>query len=243
MPYMAEVKTQAVGAIGAALLAGGGVTVAVGIYEAQEHHSAVGWFTCCAACFITAILIPVITFMFLPWVEYLGTKQARTLSVASATPENKISPKKENDPHPTSMLLGDRTFIKVTPRFLAETHKSHKTEIEAEAALQRYMGKWMQVSGILDNMYYGGGPNGKETLFVRLVENDVPTAEPRNIDDILKRLQGVKATLIFTDKKWIDEITTFSHADKIFAIGKLSSVDSDSVTLVNCELIKNQATI
>jgi hypothetical protein len=42
MPDMAEAKTQIVGAVGAALLAGGGVTVTMGIYEAQEHHSAVG---------------------------------------------------------------------------------------------------------------------------------------------------------------------------------------------------------
>lgn len=105
MHHMAEAKTQAVGAIGAVLLAGGGVTATIGVYEAQAHHSAMGWFTCCAACFITAILIPVIVFIFFPWVEYLGRKQVAASKVAPITPVQ--APDVKNDPSPARVSSSD----------------------------------------------------------------------------------------------------------------------------------------
>jgi hypothetical protein len=78
---MAEAKTRAVEVTTSILVTASGVFVAVGIFEAQEHHNAVGWFTVCAASLVAAVLIPITVFVLFPWIEKLSKLQ----SSASAT--------------------------------------------------------------------------------------------------------------------------------------------------------------
>jgi hypothetical protein len=231
---MAEAKTQAVGAIGAVLLAAGGVTATIGIFEAQEHRSAVGWFTCCAACFIAAILIPVITFVFLPWIEYLGGKKTTGLQVEAPAPKTKTTHEKDDAARPIPVQLDDRVMLNVTPGFLVENRRNYKTDVEAGAALQRYLGKWMQVSGTIGNMSFAD-PQAKTTLFVRVEEE--PASKKKSFQQTLDSLEKATAMLVFTDQKWIDRLVTFNHGDSIEALGKLTSVDHYGVVLQSCELI------
>jgi hypothetical protein len=134
--------------------------------------------------------------------------------------------------------------MNVTPQFLVKLRNSYKTDIEAEAALQRYIGKWMQVSGKLENMSYGTDPN-KDFLFVFLLKDDIPTEQPKSVEDpaeqpgsientaklldnLAKHLESVRIVLVFPDQKWIDEMTTFSHADKVIAIGELEGYSREA---------------
>jgi hypothetical protein len=216
--------------------------VTIGVYEAQEHHSAIGWFTCCAACFIAAILIPIMAFVYFPWIEHLGSKQTKTSEARLPVNgnEEKAVAKVSQAPittQPSTLTLPDgRSVINVTPRFLAETYRSFKTDIEAQAALQRYLGKLMKVNGIIGNIYFGGGPNGKNTLFIRLEEERPKEKKAGSLDATLRSLDGVNATLIFTNKSLIDRLITFNHGDRVSAIGRLEDIDRSSIKLEHCEL-------
>jgi hypothetical protein len=74
---MVEGKTRPVEVSVIILVAASGVFSAIGIFEAQEHHNAVGWFTVCAASLISAILAPVTAFVLLPSIESLSERSGR----------------------------------------------------------------------------------------------------------------------------------------------------------------------
>jgi hypothetical protein len=235
---MAEAKTQAVGAAVAVLLTASGVAAAIGVFEAQEHRSAIGWFTCCAACIIAATLIPIVVFVFFPWIKILGTRGAPAVSVRSTNQIDKpIGIKPQISIQIPPAVANGRIVVNVTPRFLAELHKDHMTSLEAEAATERYIGKWMAISGLLADMSY---ENRQRTILNVTVEEFSEPIKKRGIGAVFERIErqlGIITFLHFNDKKWIERLTVLNGGDEISALGQIAIIDRHWIRLDNCELI------
>jgi hypothetical protein len=238
---MAEAKTQAVQATVGTLLAAATITPGIGIFEVQEHHSAVIWFTSCAVCIIAAILIPFTVFVMFPWIERLGAKQTKrrhhTLS----------SIQKENKPLSAATEV-ERIFIDASPKLLTDTYASYKTDLEADTAVDRYRGKWVKVDGKLDNMYFVG--KDKKDLVVSIISEggnksatgETPKARAQNgpVDQITatnQKISGPKVRLWFRNAKSIEQLAVLSHGDSVKALGRIADIGGYSVKLEDCELI------
>ncbi len=235
---MAEAKTQTIGAVGAVLLTASGVTAAIGVFEAQEHHSAVDWFTCCAACIITATLIPIIFFVFFPWIKILGARGTRVVSVESSKQEDRsIALNRQASSQISSAIANGRIVVNVTPRFLAGLHKDHMTTLEAEAAAERYIGKWMAVSGLLSDMSY---MDEQRTILRVTMEEFTEPVKGEGLKAVLEHLErglSITSFLDFNDRKWIERLTVLNSGDEISVLGQITTIDRHWILLENCELI------
>ena len=237
---MAEAKTQAVQAVVGTLLAAATVTPGVGIFEVQEHHSGVAWFTSCAVCIIAAILIPIAVFIMFPWIEHLGAQHTeRRHDVASST---------EKGHKPLGAAVeSERIFIDTSPKSLTDTYASYKTDLEADTAVDRYRGKWMKVEGKLDNMYFLG--TAKEDLIVSIrsegegATGEAPEvgAQSKPVDQpmaaVAQKLGRTKVRLWFNNPKSIERLAVLSHGDSVKALGRVTEIGAYSVKLQDCEII------
>lgn len=238
---MAEAKTQAVQTIVGTLLAAATITPGVGIFEVQEHHSGVIWFTSCAVCIIAAVLIPLTVFIMFPWIERLGAKRAERPHDAppSIQTENKSL---------STATEAERIFIDTSPRFLTDMYGSYTTDLEADTAVERYLGKWMKIDGKLDNMYFLG--KEKNDLMVRIKSeegNESATGETlkaqaqhglvEHIIEIEQKAGRARARLWFKNPKSIEQLAVLSHGDSVKALGRIVWIGAYDVRLEDCELI------
>ena len=120
--------------------------------------------------------------------------------------------------------------------------KSYKTDFEAETAIQRYLNKWIEVHGSLDNMRFVD--SAKNLLVVHVEDQDRPPIDPSqalSMDDVIKQIDHmgsqINLSLFFRNRQWIDQITTLNHGDSFSALGKINKVDRHGIFLVDCELI------
>jgi hypothetical protein len=217
MPLMAETKTRAIETAVAVLLATSGVTAAIGVFEAQDHHSAIGWFTSCAATLIAAILLPFAAFILFPWIENLGGLPIEKVSQRSS---------KRDIPQPGQYQQNGRVIISSTPEILIQERQKYETGVQASAAMQRYVGKWIEARGWIHDMYFIGKTKDMLVLIVDS-KNDPPKS-------LLWR--DFSIALHFNNKQTIDQISTLNQGDPITALGKIDEITEVDITLQNCEL-------
>jgi tRNA_anti-like len=214
---MAETKTRAVEATVAVLLAASGVTAAIGIFEAQEHHSTIGWFTSCATTLFIAILLPLATFVLFSWIENLGNSSIEKGS-------RKI--RKASTPQSGQYASKNRIIIPVTPETLVKDYQQHKTGVEAHSAVKRYIDKWIEVRGWLEDMYFIG--KNEDHLIVTIdTENNPPKT-------LIWREFTV--TTHFVNQSAIAYLTSLKQGDPITALGQIKEIDNIRVELYDCEL-------
>jgi len=116
---------------------------------------------------------------------------------------------------------GEKIVISASPRFLMDSRRNYKTKIEADAAMARYGGKWIDIEGKIDDISFLGSQ--KEKLSVTIVP------------DRRKPLEIV--FLYFNNQEFIKRLTVLSHGDPIKARGKIESITSYHIGLEDCELI------
>lgn len=110
----------------------------------------------------------------------------------------------------------ERIFVKVTPEYLASHFYEH-TGVQATKLVEPYVGKWINVFGIV---------------------NDVSNALSQTMV-ILNRPRKEGHLLIFAkfrEQKWVDRIVLLRRKDKVAVVGQISSVSDNSITLDYCEM-------
>lgn len=106
-----------------------------------------------------------------------------------------------------------REFVQVTTAYLVGLFETHTT-LEANRLLADFKGKWIPVSGQVEDVV----EMGKDT-YVQMFEDE----------------RGPLIALMFKGP-WADRASTLRQGDQIRAIGKVERVDRSSVNLDPCEL-------
>ena len=122
----------------------------------------------------------------------------------------------------TTIGSDGRIFIKHPPLYLLYLCKDI-TAVEASRLMKPYFGKWLYVSGRLDDVHEYGG---KWHVAV----------------DIVTGIKGLtagfrQADLTFDSTKWADYLGLLAKGSPVYAIGVVREFSSFGVVLENCELV------
>ena len=127
---------------------------------------------------------------------------------------NLQTPTKQAEPLP---VVAGRVFITATPERLTGFYRDHLA-IQARTLIKPYLGKWMTVSGPLENVdphWTGGGAS--VTLAYR---------------------PGVGSIFMnFTDEELVDRLSTMERGQEITVIGRIETIEEHFLTLNDCELL------
>jgi hypothetical protein len=118
---------------------------------------------------------------------------------------------------PAARLPDGRTLVDVTPAYLASLYGEH-TEIQADKLLEAFVGKWMRVSGSVEEVFATD-------------ENGACVAFPHEGPD------EPSVMMYFRGKAVIDDqLRVLKIGDRITVIGQIESASAGVIVLKNCEL-------
>jgi hypothetical protein len=107
-----------------------------------------------------------------------------------------------------------RTIVNVTPEYLAGLFDDH-TSIQAQKLADTYIGKWMRVSGPLNNV--SSFTSSSQVTFA-------PTG-------------GVSTYMLFRNRAYVENrLSVLKRGDQITVLGRIDSIERHGVKLDNCEL-------
>jgi len=110
------------------------------------------------------------------------------------------------------------TTISLSPQELVRLFKTGGTSAQAERLIQPYVGKWMQISGVVDDVTHFGPDTNQVSLTGTMG-------------------LGLQFLMYFREK-WTDEVSMLVKGQNITVRGQFTSIPySDTVRLVECELL------
>jgi hypothetical protein len=112
--------------------------------------------------------------------------------------------------------------INVTPDELVEFFEGH-TSIQAQKLVAPYIGKWIEVSGLLGDV----NPLAEDAAEVTFRPESTMAGMP----------VGVVTVMSFRTKEWVDRLAVLKHKDPIAVQGKIREIRSLRVYLDDCELL------
>jgi hypothetical protein len=124
--------------------------------------------------------------------------------------EGKITDVVGNDIHLTSVTVAPSeapVFADVTPEKLMRFFEDH-TDIQANARVSSFIGRWMKVSGRLGSVSAG---------------SQVSLAG------------GSPVHMFFRKKKWVDRLVALGIGDRITVVGQIALIERGNLVLDNCE--------
>jgi hypothetical protein len=117
--------------------------------------------------------------------------------------------------------LDERIVVDVTPEYLVGFFREHTTA-QAKKLLEAYIGKWMKVSGVVQDVE--SNPNHYLVLF---------------------RPSSVNAPLIwahFREQRWMERVLTLKLGDNLTAFGQITNADHLTLFMDNCEVVISHST-
>ncbi len=115
---------------------------------------------------------------------------------------------------PAARLPGGRTLVDVTPDYLTGLFKEH-THIQAEKLVEAFVGKWVRVSGEVNNVRASG--------------------EHGDIVYSSGEWEEGSVSMEFDDRSTVEVL---KKGDVVTVVGQIKSVDTLWVDLKDCELEK-----
>jgi len=115
----------------------------------------------------------------------------------------------------------ERIFVSVAPEDLMKIHKGH-TEIQANKLTASYIGKWIKVSGTVQNV---SKSLDNQKVYVSLDD------EGSSIFDYFFE------QMAFSSDQWLERLEIIPRGHHMTVIGQIDGIDSHRLSLVNCELI------
>jgi len=111
---------------------------------------------------------------------------------------------------------GGRIFVSdsITPEYFRSLYAEH-TAAQADKLVEVYIGKWMRVSGTVQQVYVD---KGSHTPFAQII------------------FSGAEATNLIFSQPWIDRVSGLRRSDKVDAVGKIK-FGITGLMLENCELV------
>lgn len=127
----------------------------------------------------------------------------RRVKLASSAPQRPV-------------VTREKTTVSVSAEYLSGLYYGYK-QSHAERLLKPYLGKWITVSGVIDDF-------GERALSqIRL---SFKTPNPS----------------MWFDEEWQDRLSAFKPGDRITVIGQINSVMVTYVQLNHCEIVENHET-
>jgi hypothetical protein len=118
----------------------------------------------------------------------------------------------------TARLSDGRIVVDTTPEYLAGFFDEH-TSIQAEKLVEAFIGKWIRLSGPLENV--AARSKDEVTVFF--------TSE--TFGDIMP-------VMVFNDRLTIENLRVLKRGNQITVVGQIQRVSSMDLKLENCELEK-----
>ena len=117
----------------------------------------------------------------------------------------------------------DRIFVPVKPQDLMKIYKD-LTAIQANKLAASYVDKWIQVSGIVSDIFpVFDGERVQVNLNLGINESALPYF-----------------SLTFQSKQWLEHLQILPRGHSITANGQIERIGSHGLTLGNCELVETQ---
>jgi hypothetical protein len=127
-------------------------------------------------------------------------------------------------------VAGPRHFLEVTPAFLMNLYSGH-TDIQARVLTEPYLGKWIRVSGVLENIK---PPSHPVDVARWLGTNRMIVSLKSAIkEDDTKVGRGI----FYFNEDWFDRIRVIPIGRRIDLAGQISDIDRTTISIENCELI------
>lgn len=104
-----------------------------------------------------------------------------------------------------------RIFVNLTPTGLSNIYEN-RLAIEADRIFDRYRGKWLRVSGFIDN---------------------IQSVSPQKS---MLTFQNPYVAMFFDGKKQADRVSVLQKGERVTAIGKIAKAGPTSVRLDECEI-------
>lgn len=120
-------------------------------------------------------------------------------------------------PPPTEQAIESRVFVDVQPAYLAGLLEGHSST-KARMLMQAYLGKWIRVSGKVDEVR-------ATNTFLRLSFQDENGEE------------NPPLTLMYFTKQWADRLSVLRKGDPVTVVGRIEGVEGRVVSLDQCELV------
>ena len=200
--------------VGTALL-----LVGSGVASKHRPFSTLGFFKWGIGLVVLGAVLGVLAAVLFFWPRRSGDGASNAKAAAAQAPAC-TDPAITTRPVETTSVADDRIIVDTTPKELADYFERFTTS-QAVDATQRYIGKWMRVSGTIhDVKLISTGKNLR--AFVTLNE--------------WQYINARGAHCFFIDKKWIDRVQMKNKGDRIALIGQIELVQVHGINLDNCEL-------
>jgi hypothetical protein len=153
---------------------------------------------------------------------YIGRKIGAAAETNSSVPQTSEEPlvgtPELAQPLPVA-IPGNKKLISLTPQELVRLFNTGGTSAQANRLIQPYVGKWMQISGVVNDVAHFG-PDTNQVSF---------TEGPMGLGIII---------LMYFREKWADEVSMLVKGENITVRGQLRSIEyRDTVALNKCELL------
>jgi hypothetical protein len=109
-------------------------------------------------------------------------------------------------------------FVDVTPEYLTGFFRGGHTSIQAKKLAEAFIGKWMKISGHVDDVLGSTDLQRQVTFKGRSIFNN---------DQVF----------LYFRPEWFDRLSTLKPGDKITVIGQLIEANKIEIHLANCELV------
>jgi hypothetical protein len=117
---------------------------------------------------------------------------------------------------PSIPIAEPGTTMSISPQELLRLFKTGGTSSQANRLIQPYVGKWMQISGVVNDVSHFGPDT-----------NQVSLTGPKGVH-----------ILVYFREKWADEVSMLVKGENITVRGQFTSIPfSDTVRLADCELL------
>jgi len=143
---------------------------------------------------------------------------------APSTIPDLIAPATISKPRDKIRVAGkqERMFVGagVTPEYLAKFFQDH-TAIQAANLIEAFIGKWMKLSGRLNDVRLHRDSFASVSLRRSAVEEDV---------------RACNVTMFFY-QPWFDRLAILKRGEELTVIGRIDKVDALSLILEECEIV------
>ncbi len=148
------------------------------------------------------------------WVDSLARKQQFKVEVNRLSSSEIMTTQQDN----ISDDKSERVIIDVTPDFLIGLHKNYMS-IEAKRLLAPYIGKWIKVSGLIDDI----NSHERGVLVTLMMEPN----------DIWPKVY------MHCEIEWLDRLSVIKKDTKISAIGQIKDISPHNISLFHGEILNS----
>jgi hypothetical protein len=187
--------------------AGAGILLVLQIGNIITQNNAIAWLIL----FIVMLLAGLVTLIMGMTIHKPNIRMAKTIK--TVTEENRTALPPIDD---VVRAKTDRVMVNATPAYLTGLYKGY-TKIQADKLAESFVGKWMKLSGPLNDVTNSSGD------YVVYLENHL--------------FPSGSAVAMRFDKSWKDRLSVLKVGDTIGVLGQIKDIDRVIVFLEKCELL------